>query len=91
MQKLSRKTKELVEATLMIGISRSTGELNSSYDSRREQIKNSIDGILNQHIKMTKEICVDFIAWHSCTVGSEYMSYEDAFDAFEKQYKDNHF
>ncbi len=86
MQKLTRKTKELVEATLIIGISRGTYEMALGYDEKKERIRQHINGITSRQNKITKETCIDFISWYSASFDAVNMSYDDAFVAFEKQY-----
>ena len=60
MQKLNRKTKDLVEATLIIGIARGEGINNSSHDEKKDKIKGSIDNLTNRQIEITKQTAIDF-------------------------------
>jgi hypothetical protein len=72
MQKLNRKTKELVEATLIIGVARGEGVNNSSHDGKKDKIKGSIDNLTNLQIEITKQTAVDFLDWQisECWINS---------------------
>lgn len=102
MQKLNRKTKELVEATLIIGVARGEGVNNSSHDGKKDKIKRSIDNLTNRQIEITKQTAVDFLDWQisECWINSsndlwylktdgnpdEGITTAELFDIFEKQY-----
>jgi len=101
MQTLNRKTKELVEATLIIGVSRGEGVNNSSHDDKKDKIKGSIDNLTNRQIEITKQTAIDFANWLDKLTPSERVSVwskngegkglftmdnEQLFERFEKQY-----
>ena len=102
MQKLNRKTKELVEATLIIGVARGEGENASSHDGKKDKIKGSIDNLTNRQIEITKQTAIDFADWLDKLTPSQRtsvwskngesnsglftMDNEQLFERFEEQY-----
>ena len=101
MKILNRKTKELVEATLIIGVARGEGVNNSSHHDKQEKIKGSIDNITIRQIEITKQTAIDFANWldklspsQKTSVWSKNgehsglftMDNEQLFEKFEKQY-----
>lgn len=101
MKILTRKTKELVEATLMIGVTRGEGDRQSSYDLKKEKIVGSIDSLTNRQIGITKQTAIDFANWldkltpaqkvsvwskSGALQGLFTMDNEQLFEKFERQY-----
>ena len=102
MKKLNRKTKELVEATLIIGVARGEGLNPSSHDGKKDKIKGSINGLTNRQIEITKQTAIDFMDWQidECWINSsndlwyrksdgnpeEGITTTQLFELFEKQY-----
>ena len=102
MQKLNRKTKELVEATLIIGVARGEGANASSHDGKKDKIKGSINNLTNRQIEITKQTAIDFADWLDKLTPSQRtsvwskngesnsglftMDNEQLFEKFEKQY-----
>ena len=101
MQILKRKTQELVEATLIIGVARGERVNNSSHDDKKDKIKGSVDNLTNRQIEITKQTAIDFANWleklspsQKTSVWSKDGQYqglftmdnEQLFEKFEKQY-----
>jgi len=101
MQKLNRKIKELVEATLIIGVARGEGANASSHDGKKDKIKASVDNLTNRQIEITKQTAIDFADWLGKLSPSQItslwskngehsglftMDNEQLFEKFEKQY-----
>ena len=101
MKILNRKTKELVEATLITGVNCCEGEITSSYSAKKEMIGASIDRISEVQIEIIKQTAIDFANWldkltpaqkvsvwskSGALQGLFTMDNEQLFEKFENQY-----
>ena len=65
MDNLEIETKELVEATLIIGVARGEGASNSSHDDKKNKIAGSIDRMTKRYMDITKQTSIDFLKFVS--------------------------
>jgi hypothetical protein len=91
MQTLNRKTKELVEATLIIGVARGEGVNNSSHDDKKDKIKGSIDNLTNRQIEITKQTAIDFLEWTEKGMWSKFESRTDGLHLMDGWYNTHNY